>query len=131
MALQPAIDRLALDAMGRFNRGRAVVLNTYQCYLRDSLGRVEADLERARRAGTVFGAKVVRGAYVVQVRRGGRGGGGRGGGVDRIALWCGYRTPCCAYPGDMEAVCVCVGSHSKQSRTHSRGRARRERRREG
>ena len=69
VALQPAIDRLALDAMGRHNRGRAVVLNTYQCYLRDALRRVAADTERARRAGTVFGAKVVRGAYVVQVVR--------------------------------------------------------------
>ena len=32
--IQPAIDTLVLDSMRRFNHSSAVVLNTYQCYLK-------------------------------------------------------------------------------------------------
>ena len=32
--IQPAIDALVLDSMRRFNQTSAVVLNTYQCYLK-------------------------------------------------------------------------------------------------
>jgi len=70
---QPAMDFLAMRAAARHNlpadgHETATVLQTYQCYLRGSLGRCERDLVRARREGWAFGAKLVRGAYIVQER---------------------------------------------------------------
>lgn len=67
--LQPAIDHVVLNAQREFNKERAVVFNTYQAYLRDTHDRLSQDLERAGRQGTVFGAKLVRGAYMLQERQ--------------------------------------------------------------
>jgi len=36
-----------------------------QCYLRDTAARLDADVSRAAREGWHFGAKTVRGAYLV------------------------------------------------------------------
>lgn len=63
--LQPAIDSIAKDMMVEFNQEVPIVFNTYQCYLRDSRFRLNADIESARRRGYKFGAKLVRGAYMV------------------------------------------------------------------
>ena len=38
-----------------------VIFNTYQAYLTDCMPRLRLDLERARREGWQFGAKLVRG----------------------------------------------------------------------
>merc|ERR1712232_220287 len=46
----------------------ATVLQTYQCYLRGALGRCQRDMALAERSGFSFGAKLVRGAYIVQER---------------------------------------------------------------
>lgn len=64
--LQPAIDHLTLHMQRAFNQDRAVVYNTYQCYLQDTLGRLRVDMHRSHREGFKFGAKLVRGAYMVQ-----------------------------------------------------------------
>lgn len=68
---QPAIDHLVLDLQRKYNRpgSMPVIFNTYQCYLRDSLPRVLLDLERSKREGFTFAAKIVRGAYMVQERK--------------------------------------------------------------
>lgn len=63
--LQPAIDSIAKDMMKEFNGDVPVVYNTYQCYLKDSRFRLNADIESARRQGYMFAAKLVRGAYMV------------------------------------------------------------------
>lgn len=65
---QPAIDLCVLHLQRKYNRDRAIVFNTYQCYLRDSFDRVNIDLKRAVREKFCFGAKIVRGAYMVQER---------------------------------------------------------------
>lgn len=44
--------------------GRPVIFNTYQAYLKDSQRRLATDMERARREGYRFAAKLVRGAYL-------------------------------------------------------------------
>lgn len=67
--IQPAIDHVVLHLQRKYNRGRfPIVYNTYQCYLRDALSRVQLDLKRSAREGFWFGGKVVRGAYMVSER---------------------------------------------------------------
>ena len=39
-----------------------------QCYLKDAAARIEADMQRAAAEGWKFGAKTVRGAYMVVER---------------------------------------------------------------
>lgn len=67
--IQPAIDHLVLELQRDYNKGqRPVVFQTYQTYLKGMHGSVLRDLERSRREGWRFGAKVVRGAYMVSER---------------------------------------------------------------
>ena len=45
-----------------------MVFTTYQAYLKGMEARVRCDLERAKREGYTLACKLVRGAYLVQVR---------------------------------------------------------------
>lgn len=65
---QPAISRITLEMMNKYNHDQAIVLNTYQCYLKESFHEVSSDLEQAKRQNFYFGAKLVRGAYIEQER---------------------------------------------------------------
>ncbi|KAJ1569173.1 hypothetical protein HK405_008859 [Cladochytrium tenue] len=75
---QPAIDDVTRILMAGYNKGGSsasptrlpvVIYNTYQMYLRDTYGRLAADLDGFKRLGLPFGAKVVRGAYMDSERR--------------------------------------------------------------
>ena len=54
--------------MKKFNKDRVVVTNTYQCYLKETTSNLMRDLETSNELGFNFGAKLVRGAYLVQER---------------------------------------------------------------
>jgi proline dehydrogenase len=71
--VQPAIDNLVLGLQKTFNDTRQrdfpIIFHTYQCYLKGSLQRIEADIERSQQLGYHFGAKLVRGAYIHSERQ--------------------------------------------------------------
>jgi len=67
--IQPAIDHIVLFLQRKYNAGeRPIVFQTYQTYLKGMHNSVLRDLERAKQENYHFGAKVVRGAYMVSER---------------------------------------------------------------
>lgn len=66
--IQDTIDRLALEMMRRYNRGKALVYNTCQLYRTDRLAFLRRSIDTADREGFYLGMKLVRGAYMEKER---------------------------------------------------------------
>ncbi|MCO6463745.1 MAG: proline dehydrogenase family protein [Saprospiraceae bacterium] len=66
--LQDPIDELVMQMMERYNKSRVYVYNTYQLYNRYKLEHLKRDHKRCLDAGVIFGAKMVRGAYMDKER---------------------------------------------------------------
>lgn len=66
--IQDSIDHLVWLMMKRYNRERVVVYNTFQMYRNDRLQFLIESYDRSRQAGFLFGAKLVRGAYMDKER---------------------------------------------------------------
>jgi proline dehydrogenase len=66
--IQDAIDHLVWLMMKRYNKQRVVVYNTFQLYRKDRLQFLTDSYDRARQAGFLLGAKLVRGAYMEKER---------------------------------------------------------------
>lgn len=62
--MQDAADNFIEEMMRKFNKEKAVIYNTLQCYRWDRLSYVKAIHERAQKDGFKLGFKTVRGAYM-------------------------------------------------------------------
>jgi len=62
--MQDAADNFIEDMMRKFNKEKAIIFNTLQCYRWDRLSYVKGIHERAQKEGFKLGFKTVRGAYM-------------------------------------------------------------------
>lgn len=66
--IQDPIDRLTMEMMELFNKGKVVVYNTIQLYRHDRLHFLKLSHQIAQQKGFLLGAKLVRGAYMEKER---------------------------------------------------------------
>lgn len=66
--IQDPVDALTMQMMERFNKEKAVVLNTLQLYRHDRLQFLKDSFREAQQKGFILGAKLVRGAYMEKER---------------------------------------------------------------
>jgi len=62
---QPAIDYITLDLFRIGNQSKPIIFNTYQCYLTETLPKLQRHYETAMKEHFYLGVKIVRGAYIV------------------------------------------------------------------
>jgi proline dehydrogenase len=67
--VQRCIESVSEQMQERYNKNRAYVIPTIQNYLKRSLYRGNVEVELAKYKNLKFGAKLVRGAYIVEETR--------------------------------------------------------------
>ena len=67
--IQDPIDALTMQMMEKFNKEKIVVYNTIQLYRHDRLQFLKDSVEKARTKKFIWGAKLVRGAYMEKERK--------------------------------------------------------------
>ena len=67
--IQDAIDTLGIEMMRKYNKKRANVFLTHQCYRTGTLDKVKNNLELAKKEKFYLGVKLVRGAYMEKERK--------------------------------------------------------------
>ena len=66
--IQDPLDEMVEKMMAKYNKGKAIVFNTFQHYRWDRLDYLTAQLDLAKSKGYMLGAKLVRGAYMEKER---------------------------------------------------------------
>lgn len=114
--MQDAADELIRDMMFQFNKEKAIIYNTIQCYRKDRLDYIESLYKDANKNQFVIGAKIVRGAYMEKER-------------DR-AQEIGYESPICENKtatdkmfdnvmqfilDKLDRIKLCIGTHNESS----------------
>ncbi|KAI9449134.1 L-proline dehydrogenase [Russula earlei] len=66
--IQDPVDRLTMEMMEEFNRGKVVIYNTIQLYRHDRLDFLKLSHKIAKERNFVLGVKLVRGAYMEKER---------------------------------------------------------------
>lgn len=66
--IQDPIDRLAMELMAIYNKGKVVIYNTFQLYRADRLRFLQLSHKIAAEGNFILGAKLVRGAYMEKER---------------------------------------------------------------
>ena len=66
--IQDPVDRLTMEMMAEFNKGKVIVFNTIQLYRHDRLGFLKLSHKIAKQQGFMLGMKLVRGAYMEKER---------------------------------------------------------------
>lgn len=67
--IQDPLDQLVNEYMALFNREKPIIYNTFQMYRNDRLSFLQQSYEMARQGNYIFGAKLVRGAYMEKERQ--------------------------------------------------------------
>lgn len=114
--MQDAADDLIRDMMLRYNKDKAIIYNTVQCYRHDRLEYIKNLYEDAAQNNFIVGAKIVRGAYMEKER-------------ERAAEM-GYQSPICINKKATDAmfndvmqfildrldrIKLCIGTHNEHS----------------
>lgn len=114
--IQDALDELTNEMMYKYNRTKCIVYNTIQLYRWDRLNYLKTEVAEAKVQNYLYGAKLVRGAYMEKERE--------------RAKELGYKSPIHANKKGVdadfdeavefclqnnEAVYICVASHNEHS----------------
>lgn len=67
--IQDPIDDMVDLMMSKYNKSKVVVYNTFQMYRNDRLDFLKASFQKSQQEGYLFGAKLVRGAYMEKERK--------------------------------------------------------------
>lgn len=64
--MQRAIEVFSEQMQARYNKDKVYIIPTIQNYLKRSVQRTQFEIDIAKRRNLKFGAKLVRGAYIVE-----------------------------------------------------------------